>query len=83
MRHSVSVEAETLNEAVVMAVILFRKNPWIEVVGPSTPLHIEVREPGSKHTTTLGHVEKWIGGHGTPADQARRARLKAMLVMGR
>jgi hypothetical protein len=83
MKHAVTVDAETINEAVVMAVVLFRKNPWIESVAPNTPLEIDVREPGSKHTATLGHVEKWMAGQGPPADQARRARLKAMLVMGR
>ena len=83
MKHSVTVDAETLNEAVVMAVVLFRKNPWIEPVGRGTLLDIEVREPGSKHSLTLAHVERWIdAGVGTPADQARKARLKMLLVQG-
>ena len=83
VRHSVEVEAETLNEAVCMAVVAFKNDPWLERVHSHTPLEVEVREPGTKHQLTLGHVEKWLEGHGSPADQGRRARLKALLVMGR
>ena len=83
MRHSVDVDAETLNEAVCMAVVAFKKDPWLERVHSDTPLDVEVREPCTKHSLSLRAVERWLDGHGTPADQARRARLKAMLVMGR
>ena len=81
--HSVEVEADTLYEAAVIATVRFKQDPWLERVTEHTTLQIEVREPGTKHTLTLASVEKWLQGHGTPADQARRARLKAMLVMGR
>ena len=83
VRHSVVVDAETLNEAICMAVVAFKQDPWLERVHSHTRLEVEVREPGTKHSLTLGAVEKWLEGHGTPAEQSRRARLKAMLVMGR
>ena len=63
--------------------VAFKKDPWLERVHSDTHLEVEVREPGTKHALTLRAVEKWLERHGTAADQSRRARLKAMLAMGR
>ena len=53
IRHGVDVQAETLHEAAVMAVAALRSDPWIERVGPSTVLDVDVREPGTKHAISL------------------------------
>ena len=45
IRHSCSVDAESLFEAVCLAVTIFRQDPWLERVGASTVLDIELREP--------------------------------------
>jgi hypothetical protein len=80
IRHSVDVEAETLYEAVVMAVARFRQDIWGEAVGNGTELDVEVREPATRHSVTLGQVEKWLGTGGSPYEVSKKAKLKMMLV---
>jgi hypothetical protein len=50
IHHSADVEAESLYEAVVLAVRRFRQDPWIPQVGTATVLDVEVREPSTKHS---------------------------------
>jgi hypothetical protein len=67
-----------------MAVAALRNDPWLERVGPSTVLDIEVREPATKHAISLQQVERWLDGATTsPNEASRKARLKMMLVTGR
>ena len=81
IRHGVEVQAESLYEAVVMAVTVFQKDPWLEKVGPATVLDVEVREPGTKHAISLQQVERWLAGATTnPSESTKKARLKMMLV---
>ena len=81
VRHSVEVEAETLYEAAVLAVKRFRKDSWVEQVGPATVLDVEVREPGAKHAISLQQVERWLAGATTnPSEASRKAKLKMLLV---
>ena len=49
IRHGAEVQAESLYEAAVLAIKLFREDPWLERIGPATVLDVEVREPGTKH----------------------------------
>ncbi len=84
IRHSCSVDAESLFEAVCLAVQLFRQDPWLERVGPSTVLDIEIREPSTKHAISIQQVERWLDGATTsPNEAVKKARLKMMLVHGR
>ena len=79
--HRVDVEAESLFEAAVLAVKRFRNDPWVESVGPSTLLDVDVREPATTHTITLQQVERWIGGSSTnPHESLKKAKLKTLLV---
>jgi hypothetical protein len=83
IRHGVEVEAESLYEAVVLAVTRFRDDPWIEQVRPDTPLDVEVREPSTTHLITLGQVERWIAGTTiSPLEASKKAKLKLILVQG-
>jgi hypothetical protein len=82
VRHGVEVQAETLYEAAVMAMAALRSDPWIERVGPSTILDVEVREPATKHAISLQQVERWLEGAISPNEASRKARLKMMLVQG-
>jgi hypothetical protein len=41
VRHSVEVQAESLFEAAVLAIQIFRQDPWLERVGPATVLDVE------------------------------------------
>jgi hypothetical protein len=53
-----TVGAESLFEAVVLAVRRFREDPWTESVGRATVLNVEPREPANKHCVSLQQVER-------------------------
>lgn len=81
--HSVHVDAESLYEAVVQAVTVFNKDPWLEKVGPATVLDVEVREPSTRHAISLEQVERWLAGATTnPNESVKKAKLKMKLVQG-
>src|SRR6266487_348753 len=81
IRHAVEVQAESLYEAAVLAIKLFREDPWLEKIGPATVLDVEVREPGTKHSISLQQVERWLAGATTnPNEASKKAKLKMMLV---
>lgn len=83
IRHSAEVEAESLYEAVVVAVTRFRRDPWMEQVGDATVLDVEVREPATRHSLSLKQVERWLSGATTnPHEASRKAKLKMRLVQG-
>jgi hypothetical protein len=67
-----------------MAVSLFRKDPWLERIGPGTVLDVEVREPGTKHAISLQQVERWrASATPSPSEATKKARLKMLLVAGK
>ena len=79
--HGAEVQAESLYEAAVLAIKLFREDPWLERIGPATVLDVEVREPGTKHAISLQQVERWLAGATTnPNEASKKAKLKMMLV---
>jgi hypothetical protein len=82
IRHSVEIEAETLYEAVVVAVTRFRRDIWGEAIGRGTPLDVEVREPSTRHSLTLQQVERWLAASSAPYEASKKAKLKLMLVKG-
>ncbi len=83
IRHGAEVQAESLYEAAVLAIKLFREDPWLERIGPATVLDVEVREPGTKHAISLQQVERWLAGATTnPNEASKKAKLKMMLVKG-
>ena len=84
IRHGVEVDAETLYEAVILAINVFRNESWLGGLSRGTPLDVEVRERGTKHVVTLDQVERWLAASaGTPGEQARKVRLKMLLMTGR
>jgi hypothetical protein len=81
IRHSVDVEAESLYEAAIIAVKRLRRDPWMERVGESTVLEVEMREPSTTHTLSLKQIERWLAtASPSPADASKKAKLKMMLV---
>jgi hypothetical protein len=83
IRHSAEVEAESLYEAAVLAVMRLNADPWLEKIGPGTVLDIEVRNPGTSHSISLQQVERWLGGATTnPNEAMKKAKLKMLLVKG-
>jgi hypothetical protein len=83
IRHAVDVEAESLYEAVLLAIQRFRKDRWIDPIGPATVLDVEAREPSTKHSIALQQVERWLDGATTsPNEAVKKAKLKVMLIQG-
>ena len=82
--HSTEVEAESLYEAAVLALIRFRGDPWLESIASGTLLTIEVREPATRHSVTMQQVDQWLAStNKTPAEAGKKAKLKTMLLGGR
>jgi hypothetical protein len=80
IRHSVHVEAESVNEAAVLAVRRFRGDPWADRIGGATVLDID-HEPSTRHSISLQQVERWLSGAtSSPTEAAKKARLKMLLV---
>jgi hypothetical protein len=83
IRHTAEVQAESLYEAAVLGVRVFRTDPWIERVGPGTVLDVEIREPATTHAISLQQVERWLGGATlNPLEASKKAKLKNLLVQG-
>lgn len=84
IRHAVDVEAESLYEAVVLAVRRFRSDPWAQHIAAGTVLDVDVREPSVRHSISLQQVERWLGGAtANPNDASKKAKLKLILVQSR
>ena len=67
----------------MLAIQLFRADPWLERVGPATVLDVDVRHPGTKHAISLQQVERWLAGATTnPNEASKKAKLKMILVQG-
>jgi hypothetical protein len=80
LRHSVEVEAETLYEAAALGLARLKKDGWIEGLGPSSLLEIEVREPGTQHSLTVQQLQRWINGTASsPAETLKRSKLRHLL----
>jgi hypothetical protein len=78
--HSVEVEAETLYEAAALGLARLKKDGWIEGLGPSTRLEVDVREPGAHHALTVQQVQRWIKGTtSSPAETLKRSKLRHLL----
>lgn len=61
----------------MLGVQRLRGNPWTSPIGPSTPLEIEVREPGALHVVTLAQVRRWLdGATSNPNEAVKKVKLK-------
>lgn len=83
IRHGVEVEAESLYEAVVLAVQRLRDDPWIERIARETVLDVEVRPPATTHAIAFQQVERWLAAPpASPNEAMKKAKLKLILVQG-
>jgi hypothetical protein len=81
IRHTTEVQAESLHEAAILAVRVFRQDGWIDVVGTAARLEIQVLPPVVTHSVSLLQVRRWLDGAVTdPADAVRKRRLKELLA---
>ncbi len=81
IEHAVELEARTLYEAVGLAIDRFRRCEQV----PYDPkgMHeftVESREPSTQHRLTRNMFDAWLRRPGgSPADVARKSRLKELL----
>ena len=81
VRHVAEVQAESLYEAAILGIRVFKGDPWIDHVGPATVLDVEVREPAAKHGITLQQIQRWLDGATTsPNEGVKKAKLKHLLL---
>ena len=77
IRHSVEVQAQSLYEAAVMAVKVFREHDCEP--GAMSKLEVEIRTSVT-HEVTYKKVKEWLdGGAKSPKERVEKERLKAML----
>jgi hypothetical protein len=79
IRHSVNVQAETLYEAVVLAIRAFREHDC----GPcaASQLEVEARRPSVTHTVSIAKVQDWLRSSAkSPSDKIIKERLKGLLA---
>jgi hypothetical protein len=77
--HAVEVEAESLYEAVGLAIARFRKSPHIENE-PGREFLVEPREPSTQHRVGRKQFDDWLSKPGgSPKDVYLRGRLLELL----
>jgi hypothetical protein len=77
IRHSVEVEANSLYEAAVLAIKVFRQHDCEP--REANQLEIEVRS-SVVHTLTIRKIHDWLnGGAKTPKEAVTKERLREML----
>jgi hypothetical protein len=77
LRHSVDVEADSLYEAAVKAIVIFRKHHCEP--GAMAKLEVEIRDP-IVHTLTRKRVEDWLKqGAKSPKEAVIKEELRGLL----
>ena len=79
IRHSVNVQAESLYEAVVLAIRAFREHECAP--GAGSQLEVEARSPAVTHTVSMAKVQDWLRSSAkSPSDKIMKERLKGLLA---
>ena len=77
LRHSVELEAESLYEAAVKAIVIFRQHGCEP--GTRGKLEVEVRT-SVVHTLTRDQIDEWLArGAKTPKEAVTKEQLRALL----
>ena len=79
--HTAHVQAESLYEAVALAVAEFRDDPMVSQPGTMTEFTIAIEKPAVEHRTRLNQVEKWAQSTTKegPAGITKRQRVRSLL----
>jgi len=81
--HAVEVDAETLYEAVALAVAEFRQEAIIDdAPGPMTEFSVVVLRKPIEHKLRFKTVQQWVqpSTNGGPAAMVKRERLRKLLA---
>jgi hypothetical protein len=78
--HDVEVHAESLYEAVALAVSEFRADELTTDVGPMTEFVVAIQRPAVEHRIRLNQVTQWADStRDGPAGVIKRQRIKTLL----
>jgi len=79
--HTAHVQAESLYEAVALAVAEFRQDPLVPAPASTTEFIIAIERPLIEHRIRLSQVAKWAEGttREGPAGITKRQRVKGLL----
>jgi len=79
--HTVHVQAESLYEAIALAVAALREDHLCPRPAPSTEFTISIERPAVEHRIRLSQVEKWAEAttREGPAGITKRQRVKTLL----
>jgi hypothetical protein len=76
-RHRLQVTAETLYEAAALALKTLKASSWVQEVGPTKRIEVEVNEPVTKHTVTVTQLQRWAEASAiTPLTESARTRSR-------
>src|SRR5271165_5119110 len=79
--HTAHVQAESLYEAVPLAMAEFKDDPMVPTPGPTTESTVAIERPPVEHRIRLSQVSKWAEDttREGPAGVTKRRRIKALL----
>jgi hypothetical protein len=79
-RHTVEVSAESLYEAAALGLRELQACEWVEAIGPSARLQVEVRQATSRHEITPAQIRRWCDSTAiSPDERLRKDRVGALL----
>lgn len=80
--HTAHVQAESLYEAVALAVAEFRQDKLVPAPASMTEFTVAIQRPAIEHRIRLNQVEKWAQSttRDGPAGVTKRQRVKALLA---
>ena len=84
--HDVQIQAETLYEAVALALVEFQMDAHTPNPGPLTEFTVAIQRPVIEHRIRLNQVAKWADTDTTregPAGIAKRQKVKDLLSKAR
>jgi hypothetical protein len=81
LTHIARVQAESLYEAVALAIAEFRDDHMVSLLGPMTEFTVSIERPAIEHRIRLNQVSKWAEGttREGPAGITKRQRVRALL----
>jgi hypothetical protein len=84
VEHSIEVTAETLYEAVAIALAALQQDNWVgEIGGGLTTVNVVVQQPPVRHEVKMKDFLSWLGRQGgSPAEVILREKLGKILGKG-
>lgn len=77
------MEAESVYEAAVLGIRALRADLWLESIGLTTMLDVELPRSEAKHSISFRQIENWLARPAANGrDASKKAKLKLMLVQG-